>query len=106
MRTRVKITPEKVPLAYQGNTALVEAYQNGWLIAAMSEDNAKWKMDIETYLLGFRQDPNWLRVVWKEIIDKYKQDVSFKSAAESQAFDAGAHDAIEHGVAAHFKGVY
>jgi hypothetical protein len=103
----MRSSPETIPQAYQTDKALADAYKDGWFVAAHFERTAKIQFDCEALLIGLiGPDRDWHRDVWARIVSDCKSHFRFESSELSLAFDHGALDAIEAGLAAYTDADY
>jgi hypothetical protein len=92
--------PDKTPEAYRADPALAEAYEDGWLVAARLEQRAKEKLDWEAWAGGCEPDKPWHRDIWWGLVrEEQRRHWRFSDREVEDAFDAGALDAIEAGLA-------
>jgi hypothetical protein len=91
--------PDEVPDIYRADANLKEAYEDGWLVAARLEQRAIEQLGWKAWAAGMAIDRDWHREVWWELVRKeQRRYFRFASAADEEAFDAGALAAIAAGV--------
>jgi hypothetical protein len=91
--------PDEIPAAYKGDPDLIEAYQDGWLVAARLETKAIERLDYEAWAAGMAADRDWHEDIWWQLVREHqKRQWRFADREVEDAFDDGALAAIAAGV--------
>jgi hypothetical protein len=93
--------PNTIPVAYEADEFLADAYDSGWRMAARLEGLAMAWLRQRAWTSGASPDKDWHRDVWIEVASEHRgrRDPRFEGEELSRAFDDGALDAIEAGLA-------
>jgi hypothetical protein len=93
--------PHTIPAAYEADEFMAEAYDSGWRMAARLEGLAMAALRHRVWTSGASPNRDLHRDVWIEVASEHRErrDLRFEGDELSRAFDDGALDAIEAGLA-------